>query len=67
MSDFEGVVPALPTPMDSSGAFNEDVFRKVVEFNIASGVHGFWVAGGTGESVLLEDEENKAVAKAVVE
>ncbi|MBT3606534.1 MAG: dihydrodipicolinate synthase family protein [Candidatus Latescibacteria bacterium] len=67
MGGFEGVVPALPTPMGANGAFNEDVFRKVVEFNIDSGVHGFWVAGGTGESVLLEDEENKAVAKAVVD
>lgn len=67
MGDFEGVVPALPTPMGADGAFNEDVFRKVVEFNIEAGVHGFWVAGGTGESVLLTDEENKTVAKAVVD
>lgn len=67
MRDFEGVVPAIPTPMDADGRFNEDAFRKVVEFNIEAGVHGFWVAGGTGESVLLEDDENKAVAKAVVD
>jgi len=67
MRYFEGVVPAIPTPMDADGQFNEDAFRKVVEFNIEAGVHGFWVAGGTGESVLLEDDENKAVAKAVVD
>jgi dihydrodipicolinate synthase/N-acetylneuraminate lyase len=67
MSDFEGVVPAIPTPMGTDGGFHEEAFRKVVEFNIGSGVHGFWVAGGTGESVLLEDEENKAVASAVVD
>lgn len=67
MNDFEGVVPAIPTPMGKDGAFNEAAFRKVVEFNIEAGVHGFWVAGGTGESVLLEDDENKAVATAVVD
>ncbi|MDA0711023.1 MAG: dihydrodipicolinate synthase family protein [bacterium] len=67
MSVFEGVVPAVPTPMDKAGAFDEAAFRKVLEFNIESGVHGFWVAGGTGESVLLEDDENKAVAKAAAD
>ena len=67
MSDFEGVVPAIPTPVDKEGGFCEDAFRKLVAFNIESGVHGFWVAGGTGESVLLDDDLNKAVAKAVVD
>lgn len=67
MSGFEGVVPAIPTPMTAGGCFDETAFRRVVEFNIEAGVHGFWVAGGTGESVLLEDDENRAVAKAVVD
>ncbi|MEZ4660405.1 MAG: dihydrodipicolinate synthase family protein [Caldilineaceae bacterium] len=31
-----------------------------MEFNIRVGVHGFWVAGGTGESILLSDEEEPA-------
>ena len=34
-----------------------------MEFNIRAGVHGFWVAGGTGESVLLDDEENQRIAQ----
>jgi 4-hydroxy-tetrahydrodipicolinate synthase len=34
-----------------------------MEFNIQAGVHGFWVAGGTGESVLLDDEENRRIAE----
>jgi len=67
MNDFEGVIPAIATPMDENGRFNEDVFRKIVAFNIDAGVHGFWVAGGTGESVLLDDEENKQIASAIVD
>lgn len=67
MSDFEGVVPAIATPMGSDGRFNEEVFRKIVAFNIEAGVHGFWVAGGTGESVLLDDDENKQIASAIVD
>ena len=43
--EFEGVYPALITPMDSDGILNESALRKVIEFNISSGVHGFWVEG----------------------
>ena len=47
MADFEGVYPALITPMGADGKLNEKAFRQVIEFNIKAGVHGFWVAGGT--------------------
>ena len=67
MSAFEGIVPAIPTPMDAAGRVAEEALRKVVEFNIAAGVHGFWVSGGTGESVLLDDAENMRVAEIVVD
>lgn len=63
MAEFRGVFPAIITPMTPEGALNEEAFRKVMEFNIQAGVHGFWVAGGTGESVLLEDHENIRIAE----
>ena len=62
MAGFRGVYPALITPMTAGGELNEAALREVIEFNIQAGVHGFWVAGGTGESVLLEDEENMRIA-----
>jgi len=62
MADFEGILPAIITPMDPDGNLNEAAFREVMEFNIQAGVTGFWVAGGTGESVLLDDEENMRIA-----
>lgn len=62
MSAFEGILPAIVTPMNHDGSFNEEAFRRVMEFNIESGVHGFWIAGGTGESILLSDEENMLIA-----
>jgi 4-hydroxy-tetrahydrodipicolinate synthase len=34
-----------------------------MESNIQAGVHGFWVAGGTGESVYLTDEERIRLAE----
>jgi 4-hydroxy-tetrahydrodipicolinate synthase len=64
---FEGILPALITPNDADGNLNEDAFRKVLEFNLDAGVHGFWVAGGTGECILLSDEENRRVATVTAE
>lgn len=49
--------------MTPEGKLNEDAFRKVIEYNIRAGVHGFWVAGGAGESVLLDDDENCRIAE----
>lgn len=63
MPEFKGVVPAIITPLTADGRLNEEAFRQVMEFNIQAGVHGFWVAGGTGESILLTDEENRRIAQ----
>ena len=62
MAAYEGIFPAIVTPMSSDGTINETAFREVMEFNIQAGVGGFWVAGGNGESVLLSDEENMRIA-----
>lgn len=61
-SPFRGVFPALITPMTAEDRLDEEVLRAVVEYNIRAGVQGFWVAGGSGESILLDDEENRRVA-----
>ena len=63
MTKFRGLFPAIITPMTPEGKLNEATFRQVMEFNIEAGVHGFWVAGGTGESVFLDDEENRRIAE----
>ncbi len=63
MPEFQGILPAIITPMTPDETLNEAAFREVMEFNIQSGVNGFWVAGGTGESVLLDDEENMRIAE----
>lgn len=67
MSTFRGVFPAIITPMTPEGRLNEAALREVMEFNIQAGVHGFWVAGGTGESVLLDDDENRRIAEIAVD
>ena len=66
MPEFEGIYPAIITPMSEDGSLNEEAFRSVMEFNINAGVGGFWLAGGNGESVFLSDEENMRIAEIAV-
>ncbi len=63
MGKFSGIFPAHITPMTGEGTLNEAALREVMEFNIRAGVHGFWMAGGTGESIYLDDEENNRIAE----
>jgi|KNS7250_AmetaT_FD_contig_61_1330123_length_2442_multi_6_in_0_out_0_3 dihydrodipicolinate synthase/N-acetylneuraminate lyase len=67
MADFKGVFPAIITPFDRQGELNVDAFRKVMESNIQAGANGFWICGGTGESVYLTSEEIGRVAEASVD
>jgi N-acetylneuraminate lyase len=65
--EFEGVYPAIITPLNTENKFKEKEFRKVVEFNINSGANGFWVSGGTGESIYISPNEIKNVIKSAVD
>ena len=67
MGEFRGIYPAIITPMRRDGEIDEAAFREVMEFNIRAGVHGFWVAGGTGESILLTEDENGRIAEAAAD
>ncbi len=67
MPEFRGVFVAAITPMTPEGGLNEASFRKIMEYNIQAGVHGFWLAGGSGESVLLDDDENRRIAELAVD
>lgn len=67
MTQFKGLVPAAITPMTPAGGIHEEAFRRVLDFNLDAGAHGFWVAGGSGESIMLEDDENRRLAQMAVE
>ena len=64
---FRGSMPALVTPFDSSGAFDEKAFREFVEWQIAEGSHGLVPVGTTGESPTLSHDEHKRVVEVCVE
>lgn len=61
-----GIIPALITPYDPSGAVNEAGLRKLVARLLDQGVGGFYVGGSTGEAFLLTVDERRRIIEIVV-
>jgi 4-hydroxy-tetrahydrodipicolinate synthase len=51
------VLTAMVTPFDADGSVNVDKFRELAQFLVDHGSDGVVVAGTTGESPTLSDEE----------
>ena len=66
-SDWSGVGTALVTPFTSSGALDEGTFRRLVERQVAGGVHFVVPCGTTGETPTLSSEERDCLVKISVE
>ncbi len=64
---FRGSMPALVTPFDGSGAFDEKAFREFVKWQIAEGSHGLVPVGTTGESPTLSHDEHKKVVEVCID
>lgn len=56
-----GVFSALITPLQADGSLNLDMLAPLAEFELAQGLHGFYVGGSTGEAFLQTAEERQAV------
>ncbi len=62
---FKGVITALITPL-RDGIVDEAAFERLLERQIAGGVHGVVPMGTTGESATLHPDEHKAVVEMCV-
>ena len=58
---FSGIFPALLTPFDANNQVNETESEKLVKYNLAKGVKGFYVSGSTAEAFLLSTDERKQI------
>ena len=63
---FKGSMPALVTPF-KNGELDLETLKKLVEWHIGEGSHGFVPVGTTGESPTLTHEEHDAVVETVVQ
>lgn len=64
---FSGSIPALVTPFTADGAFAEDAFRELVDWQIAEGSAGLVPCGTTGEAATLTFEEHFAIVRVCAE
>lgn len=63
---FIGSGVALVTPMKNNGAIDEEVFVDLIEWHIKMGTASIIVAGTTGESSTLSDEEQMHIIELAV-
>ncbi len=64
---FCGVATAMVTPMKEDGSINYPVFQELLEYQIANKADAVVVAGTTGESATLTDEEHIELIRVAVE
>ncbi len=63
---FKGAATALITPLTESG-IDFDAFGRLIDWQITSGIDALVVAGTTGESSTLTDEEHRDAIRFCVE
>ena len=62
---FPGIIPAVTTPFDASGAIDFDGLAANVSALLDAGVHGIVATGTMGEAGSLSTSERRAVVEAV--
>ena len=63
---LHGLMPILATPFDETGALDRASLRRLVEFQLASGVDGVAVFGMASEGFALTTEERRTILDDVV-
>lgn len=67
MKEIQGVITAMATPFDGSGAVDTDAARRLAAHLLEHGSTGLVIAGTTGECPTLTDEEEILLLRAVRE
>ena len=65
MATVSGVITAMLTPFDDDGALDVPGARRLARHLVENGSHGLVVAGTTGESPTLTDDEKLELLEAV--
>lgn len=65
MKEIKGLLTAMATPFDESGAVDHDAARRLAAHLLEHGSHGLVIAGSTGECPTLTDEEEIELLRSV--
>lgn len=67
VSRLQGAFSAIFTPFDTANRVNFEMLSRIVDYQLEKGLKGFFVAGTTGEGLLLSESERSSVVKHVVD
>jgi len=65
--ELHGCLTALVTPFRADGSVDEAALRRLVAWQIESGIHGLVPVGSTGEAATLSLEERERIVRITVE
>jgi 4-hydroxy-tetrahydrodipicolinate synthase len=65
VKEIKGLLTAMATPFDESGAVDHDGARRLAAYLLEHGSHGLVIAGSTGECPTLTDAEEIELLKSV--
>ncbi len=66
MDNLTGSITAIVTPFKEDKSVDFEALERLVDYNLENGTDGILVLGTTGETSTMTDEEDFAVAEAVV-
>ena len=58
---FEGVMAALPTPLEDNGEIKVKTVKKLIDHLLDEGLYGFYVTGATGEGACLSAKKREVM------
>ena len=67
MIRLRGAFTAMITPMNPDGSVDYDGYRKLVRFQLESGIDGLVPLGTTGETPTLDEDEEQRIIDVVME
>lgn len=62
MKKFEGVMPALITPLTAEEKLNVPALHQLLSMLLDQGAYGFYIGGATGEGIALSREVREELA-----
>ncbi|RAU91932.1 N-acetylneuraminate lyase [Paenibacillus sp. YN15] len=64
---LQGIIPAMITPYDKSGAIDQQATRRLVRHLLQKRVSGFYLSGSTGEGFLQTADERELFLEVVLD
>src|SRR5688572_20016966 len=67
MDSFQGVWPAMFTPVHPNGDLNTDSLEKLIELFISQNLDGIYLLGSTGQGFLFSEKQRMSITEISLE